>query len=215
MKTKILLIIYTIILSACGLEKEKDYLFFLHGRFLEEHALEEKHPSYGTYEYLEILRAFEQEDFIVFSEKRARNTNARDYALKVKNQIDRLLERGVAANKITIIGTSKGGYIAQYISTFAKNPDLNFIFIASYREDDITLIPEINFCGNILTIFEKTDEYGVSAISRKENSNCTINHFKEIELNTRLKHGFLFKPLKEWIEPSIDWAKRNYEGATN
>jgi len=24
-------------------------------------------------------------------------------------------------------------------------------------------------------------------------------------------HGFLFKALKEWIEPTIDWANGNYK----
>ena len=45
----------------------------------------------------------------------------------------------------------------------------------------------------------------------KDSSTCTINHFKEIKLNTELEHGFLFKALYEWIEPSIQWAKRNYD----
>ena len=39
-----------------------------------------------------------------------------------------------------------------------------------------------------------------------------IKHFKEIELNTGMGHGFLFKPLKEWIEPTIKWANGNYNG---
>jgi len=25
-----------------------------------------------------------------------------------------------------------------------------------------------------------------------------------------MRHGFLFKPLKEWIEPTIKWANGNY-----
>jgi hypothetical protein len=35
-----------------------------------------------------------------------------------------------------------------------------------------------------------------------------INEWKEIELNTGLKHGFLFRPIKEWVDPTIAWAKR-------
>lgn len=189
--------------------KEK-FIFFLHNRFLEEHDLNEAHPEFGRTEYLEIIEQLEKSGFKVISEKRNGNVNARDYALTVITQIDSLLDSGVYPENITVVGTSKGGYIAQYVSTLANNPDLNFVFIASFRDDDIQTIPDINYCGNILTIYEKTDPFGVSAIDRKETSNCVIRHFKEIELNTGMGHGFLFKPLKEWIEPTIEWAKGNY-----
>ena len=59
--------------------------------------------------------------------------------------------------------------------------DLNFVFIASFRNSDIDNIPEINYCGNILTIYEKTDSYGVSALDRKKVSSCDLKHFKEIK----------------------------------
>lgn len=191
--------------------KDEDrFIFFLHNRFLEEHSLNDAHPEYGRTEYAAILGEFKNNGFKVIGEIRDGNVNARNYALRVTGQIDSLLKRGIKAKNITVIGTSKGGYIAQYISTFMQNPDLNFVFIACYTDSDIEHIPEINFCGNILTIYEKTDPFGVSAVRRKETSRCTIAHFKEIELHTGMRHGFLFKPLKEWIQPSIKWAKGNY-----
>ncbi|WP_424494192.1 alpha/beta hydrolase [Salinimicrobium sp. GXAS 041] len=197
--------------SACGQSNHDRFIFFLHNRFLEEHGLDEAHPEFGRTEYKEILREFKQSGFHVVSEKRNGNVNARDYALEIVNQIDSLISNGTDPEKITIVGTSKGGYIAQYVSTFANNPELNFVFVASFSDTDLVDIPEINYCGNILTIYENTDPFGVSAIKRKENSNCKIRHFKELELNTGLGHGFLFKPLKEWIEPTIKWANGNYE----
>ncbi|PHQ30620.1 alpha/beta hydrolase [Leeuwenhoekiella nanhaiensis] len=191
-------------------KKDKRYLFFLHNRFLEEHELNELHPEYGRTEYKEILAAFEKSGLNVISELRNANVNAREYAGYIVNQIDSLMQTGVEPQHITVVGTSKGGYIAQYVSTLANNPDLNFVFIASFRDEDLQNIPEINFCGNILTIYEKTDPFGVSAIQRKESSTCTIRHFKEIELKTGLGHGFLFKPLSEWVKPTIHWANAQY-----
>lgn len=191
-------------------EDNERFVFFLHNRFLEEHKLEELHPEYGRTEYLEIISEFQKNGLRVISEKRNGNVNAREYALKVVSQIDSLIKSGTEPRKITVVGTSKGGYIAQYVSTLAHNPDLNFVFIASFRDSDIETIPEINYCGNILIIYEKSDPYGVSAMERKATSTCEIKHFKEIELNTGLKHGFLFKPLKEWIEPVVEWANGDY-----
>ncbi len=191
------------------------YIFFLHNRFLEEHRLQDEHPEYGRTEYLEIINEFKANGFKVISEQRNENVNAREYATGIVDQIDSLKKNGIKPNKITVVGTSKGGYIAQYVSTLANNPNLNFVFIASFMDSDIQNIPEINYCGNILTIYEKSDPFGVSAMERKENSTCEIKHFKEIGLNTGMGHGFLFKPLKEWIEPTIKWANENYKWENN
>ncbi|SEP35074.1 hypothetical protein SAMN05444671_1017 [Flavobacterium sp. CF108] len=193
------------------INKDQRYIFFLHNKFVEENDLNIAHPEYGKAEYNEILESFRKDNFIVFSEKRKKNTNASDYAEKVVKQIKTFLKKGVSPNKIIVIGTSKGGYIAQYVSTYLANPDVNFVFIGCFRDVDIEEIPDINFCGNILTIYEKSDIYGVSAIRRKETSKLKINHFKQIELNTNLKHGFLYKALDEWIVPCKKWANGNYE----
>lgn len=190
---------------------EQAYIFFLHNKFIEEHDLHEAHPEYGRAEYTEIINSFKAGNFIVVSEKRKKNTNAAEYAEKVVKQIHKLLKKGVKPNKITVIGTSKGGYIAQYVSTYLANPEVNFVFIGCFRDIDIQEIPDINFCGNILTIYEKSDVLGMSAIKRKETSKLKVNHFREIELNTNLKHGFLYKTLDEWIVPCKKWANGNYD----
>lgn len=211
MKTSLIIgILFSSIMFTCETKNEDRFIFFLHNRFLEDHKLDELHPEFGRTEYKEIVSKFEKNGFIVISEKRNRNVNAREYAVRIVNQIDSLIKNGIESKKITIVGTSKGGYIAQYVSTLANNQNLNFVFIASFRNIDIQNIPEINYCGNILTIYEKSDSFGVSALERKKTSICKIKYFKEIELNTGMGHGFLFKPLKEWIEPTIKWANGNY-----
>jgi len=211
MKVNLLIvIIFSSLFFTCDSKPDDRFIFFLHNRFLEVHQLDELHPEFGRTAYKEIVSVLEDNGFKVISEIRTGNVNARNYATTVVSQIDSLIANGVEAKKITIIGTSKGGYIAQYVSTLANNPNLNFVFIASFRNQDIESIPEINYCGNILNIYEKTDPNGVSAIERRNNSTCNIENYKDIELNTGLGHGFLFKPLKEWIEPSVEWANENY-----
>jgi hypothetical protein len=211
MKISVLIsIVFCSTLVLCGKKNEDRFIFFLHNRFIEEHKLNEWHPEFGRAEYNEIITELETSGCRVISEKRNRNVNAREYAIGIVSQIDSLIEKGTEVKNITVVGTSKGGYIAQYVSTIANNPNLNFVFIASFRSNDIENIPEINYCGNILTIYEKSDPFGVSALKRKNISTCEIKHFKEIELNTGMGHGFLFKPLKEWIVPVIKWANGNY-----
>lgn len=206
-----LMLFSTVSLSQGTTNKDQRYIFFLHNKFIEENDLNIPHPEYGKAEYNEIIDSFRKDLFIVFSEKRSKNTNAAKYAEKVVKQIKKLIKEGVSPHKISVIGTSKGGYIAQFVSTYLANPDVNFVFIGCFMERDIEESPDINFCGNILTIYEKSDIYGVSAIKRKETSKLKINHFKEIELHTNLKHGFLYKALDEWIVPSKKWANGNYD----
>lgn len=203
-------IIFCVTLLGCLTETEDRYIFFLHNRFLETHDLNESHPEYGKTEYLEIIEEFKDNGFTVISEQINGNVNAHEYATLVTALIDSLIQKGVSPKDITVVGTSKGAYIAQYVSTLVNNKDLNFVFIASFRESDLQDIPNINYCGHILNIYEATDPFGVSAVKRKENSTCYIEYFKEVESHTGLGHGFLFQPMKEWMQPTMRWAKGNY-----
>jgi hypothetical protein len=197
-----ILIFFNVLISfsqETATNKEQRYIFFFHNGFLEQNDLNTVHPEYGRVEYNEILNSFKNDGFIVLSEKRKKNTNSARYAEKIVKQIKSLIKKGVEPEKITVIGTSMGGYIAQYVSTYLANSEVNFVFIGCFRDVDIEQIPEINFCGNILTIYEESDIYGVSAVKRKETSKLAVNHFKEIALQTNLKHGFLYKELDEWL----------------
>jgi hypothetical protein len=187
-------------------KKDQNYIFFLHNKYVEDQGPDATHPEYGKVEYHKILDAFSKENFIVRSELRPKNTDVNSYAQKLVLQIDSLIKSGVQPKHITVIGTSKGGYIAMKVSGMLKNKELNFVFIGCCSTGADT---EINFCGNILSIYEKSDVIGESCQTIKERSTNAVSRYKEIELNTGLKHGFLFKALQEWIQPSIQWAKEN------
>lgn len=186
------------------------YVFFLHNKFIEENPLNDAHPEYGKADYYQILYAFKRKGFQVISELRPKNTDVRVYAKRVVGQIDSLMAGGAKGSQITVIGTSKGGYIAQFVSSYLKNGDVNYVFIGSCGEEDVTGLPDINFSGNVLSIYEKSDLGMQSCQNMRNRSENVTGRFKEIELSTGLKHGFLFKALPQWIEPSVKWAKRNY-----
>jgi len=190
------------------------YAFFLHNKFIEENYLNDSHPEYGKAEYYQIISALKRRGLTVISEIRPRDTDARTYAAKVAGQIDSLMQAGTRPSQITVIGTSKGGYIAQFTSGLVKNSEINYVFIGSCAEEDLTKIPDINFSGNILSIYEKSDDLQ-SCEKMKSRSVNVVGRFEEIELNTGLKHGFLFKAMPEWIDPAAKWAKGNYNLRTN
>ncbi len=218
MKTKLcLLTAYYLLLNIPAFCKHtsadttQKYIYFFHNKFFESNDSNAVHPEYGKVEYAKIIESFKTDGFIVFSEKRLANTDIKLYAKEQAKHIDSLIKTGVKPSNITVIGTSKGGYIAQYVSTYLANPAINFVFIGCFNNADLAELPEIQFCGNILYIYEKTDAFASSAIARKTTSKLKINHYKEIALNTGLKHGFLFKALAVWIEPSKMWANQNYQ----
>lgn len=184
------------------------YILFLHNKFIEESGPEASHPEYGRTEYAETVQAFKQEGFTVMSEVRKKDTDVKEYALKVKGQIDSLLASGVAPSRITVIGTSKGGYISLYVSGLAKNKDLNYVIIGCCPNEEPAAVPELGGYGNLLFIYEKSDVIAGSCRKLKNAAGNKIGRFKEIELNTGLKHGFLYKPLKEWVGPSVAWARQ-------
>lgn len=183
------------------------YIFFLHNRYLQEFGLESVHAEYGKVEYQEILSAFKKHKFNVISEVRPKNTNWQDYTQKVKNQIDSLLTIGIKPYHITVVGTSMGGYIAQAVSSLLKNKSINYVFIGCCSDEDSSDPNSPVFYGRVLSIHEKSDALAGSCMKMKEKAGSNVTKFKEIELNNGLKHGFLYKALPQWLEPTIRWAK--------
>lgn len=212
---RITLLLLALALFSCGDPPDNPnseyYVFFLHNRFLENHTTDEAHPLYGKVQYNEILAAFEREGLTVISELRSENTDGKVYARKVLHQIDSLRQLGIPAENITVIGTSKGGYIAQYVSTYAHDPKLSFVFIGSSFSQDAETFTDILLCGNILNIYEQSDSGSVSMKEMLARSGREVPHFRELELNTGKEHGFLFVLLDDWFQPSLSWSKGQYE----
>lgn len=60
-------------------------------------------------------------------------------------------------------------------------------------------------CGRILSIYEESDEIGRSCDEIAGAGKC-VSEYKEVMLSTGRKHGFLFQPLPEWVDPVVEWA---------
>jgi hypothetical protein len=189
------------------------YLFYLHGKIIEDQGIPavDTVNGFGAYQYEDILNTFKGAGFTVLSEVRQKDTDPVEYAQKVVSQIDSLIKAGTDAGNITVVGASKGAIITMLISSFLKNKDVNFVVLAGCINNLLQAFPDIQFCGNILSIYEKSDNIGRSCAEIKSKSSLAIPHYKEIELNTGLKHGFLFKPLPVWVTPAIQWANKNYQ----
>ena len=179
------------------------YLFYLHGRIVEQ-GRRPISPQYGPYEYDQILDTFKQNGFVVISEQRRKGINIEQYAGEVARQARRLMKAGVPARNITIVGASQGSLIAMLTSTYLKNRELNFVIMAACSAED-EFLKMVDLHGNVLSIYETTD--GARSCEKFRTDATGLSKYQELELNTRLRHGFIYRPMKEWIDPTIAWAR--------
>lgn len=186
--------------------KEAKYLFYLHGKIVEDQGAKAVSERYGAYEYDKIIEGFRAEGFNVSSEARAVNTDVEKYAEKVAAQIGELLKNGVAPENITVVGASKGAFIALLVSTFVKNKNVNYVILAGCGVSE-EFLKLANLYGNVLSIYEKSDTTG--SCQRLFDDAKGLNKRKEVMLETGLAHGFIYKPMREWLVPTLDWA--NYQ----
>ena len=190
------------------IDPKAKYLFYLHGRIIENQGIRPTDPRYGVYEYQQILDTFKDKGFIVVSEPRAKGTESTEYAHKVVDQINTLIKAGVPPQHITVVGASKGGGIAIFTSTFLKNRDVNFVIMAACGDYDDYKTSPLDFWGNILSIYDYKDDTGAGTCQKFFDKSTGINRHDEIVVKLGLGHGILYKPLKEWVDPVVAWANK-------
>ncbi|HEX8545740.1 MAG TPA: hypothetical protein VF691_02200 [Cytophagaceae bacterium] len=187
------------------IDKAGRYMFYLHGKIIEEQGVHATHPQLGKYEYLGILDSLNKNGFNVISEVRPKDTDEKVYANKVNAQLDSLLKAGVPAKNIFVLGASKGAYIALWVSAKAKNKDLNFIIMGTCSDETTVDLNGYELCGRFLSIFESSDSFATSCVKMLSNKKC-VKTFNEIKLTLNIGHAFLYKPYREWMDPMIKWA---------
>jgi hypothetical protein len=187
----------------CNAQLPTKHIFYLHGRIIEQQSKNAVSEQFGKYELDSIIAALKVENGIVHAEIRKSNVDYKLYAIKVSKQIDELLESGVEAKNITVIGASKGAIIACNISSLNTNA-INYVFLAG-NNDYQEMNNDWKFHGQVLCIYDLSDDIaGKNYDYWKAKENFTTK-FEQIELKTNLGHGFLYKPLNVWIEPTKKW----------
>jgi len=192
-----------------SIDPAKQYLFYLHGKIIEDQGIPAISPDYGEYEYEAILEKLSGYGLIVISEQRPKNTDGVAYARKVTEQVKALLNAGVPAKNITVAGASKGAGITVYVSHFLENEEINFVIMAICHPDNVAEFKrdQIFLFGNVLSIYDSADELAGSCqelFSFSEGKG--IARYDEVVLNVGTGHGILYQPLDEWMTPLIQWA---------
>jgi hypothetical protein len=193
-----------------SIDAESKYIFYLHGKIIEDQGVPAIDPIYGEYEYGAILDKFSENGFVVISEQRPKNADSMLYAKRIAEQVRDLLKADVPPENITIVGASKGAGIAILTSNILKNMEINFVILAICDPATVEELKknQVVLFGNVLSIYDSKDELagsceGLFSFSKDQG----LSKYNEIVLNVGTGHGIVYKPLDEWIVPVIQWAK--------
>lgn len=184
-------------------DPSRSYLLYLHGLIVEEAGIRPKSEEHGYYEYELILEELAGEGFTVISEAREKGTRVKPYAEKTASQVRTLLAAGVPQAAITVVGASKGGIIAAYVSNLLREQKLNYVFLSGLFEKCLQ-DEELRLYGNVLSIHDRSDTLPITPALFFERS-AGLGSFREIVLDLGLGHGLIYQPRREWIDPMLQW----------
>lgn len=179
------------------------YIFYSHGYIVEGNNTKPEHPRWGVYDYPAILAKLDSLDATVVAEHRAANTDPFAHARKLERQVRQLLENGVPAANITLIGFSRGGFITAVSSHMLANREINTVILAACTSG-LAKHSEIALHGHILSVYETSDTVG-SCAPLAQRSGITVSSFTEVAITTGKEHGAFYRPLPQWLEPLSAW----------
>lgn len=182
------------------------YLIYLHGRIIEEKGPRPTDERFGTYEYQQILDTLAASGADVIAEQRPQGTDFRAFGAHVADQVRRLLAAGVPAERIAVVGFSKGGGIAMIASALLQDPGVTFVFIGACG-DWVKGRDDMDVRGRILSIYEASDELGTSCEPLFAQASEPGEH-REIRIDTGAAHGAFYRPRSEWLDPLFAWVGR-------
>lgn len=182
--------------------KATRHIIYLHGRIVQEEAsARPKHPEHGYYEYEAIVEELRKRGFEVTAEIRPRGTSVGDGANRAVEQIRALRAAGVPSDRITVVGASMGAAIAIRAAARLGDPDVRFALLSPCLSRTIPAVTQEEGkepVGRFLAIREESDV---------PSSECP-GDARELVIETGFKHGFLYRPLPEWVDPVIDFASK-------
>jgi len=183
------------------------YVFYSHGFIVEGENTTPSHVQYGVYDFPAVKKALSDRQYNLIAYHRPLKTDPFKYAILLAEQVKTLLNKGVPAENITLIGFSRGGFITALTSNELANKKLNFVIMAACT-NRLAKNKAVVVHGNLLSIYETSDSVG--SCNDVVNRNLeAISSYREIAISTGKKHGAFFTPDLTWLTPLKAWLKRD------
>jgi pimeloyl-ACP methyl ester carboxylesterase len=142
-------------------QRNSRHLIYLHGRIVQEQqSARPRHPRHGFYELNAIAETLRGRGFVVTAEIRPKTTTVSEGAARVVAQVRRLLDSGVAPERITVVGASMGAAIALRVAARLQNQDVRFVLLGPCLSANVQPVATEERAypqGHLLSIREESD----------------------------------------------------------
>jgi len=187
------------------------HLIYLHGRIVQDQQMARpKHKEWGYYELEKILATFRERGFTVSGDIRPKEATLDQSADRVAGQVRSLRTAGVPLERITVVGASMGAAIAFRASERLAEPGLRVAVLGACFSSTVEAIAKEYRrppAGRFLTIRDTSDETSEPCAAwRDDATRYPSLRAREVVIHTGQSHGFLYRPLPEWVEPLMEWA---------
>lgn len=187
------------------IKKDEKYVFYSHGYIVEGENPKPVHPRWGVYDFPQIKATLADENYNLVAYHRSKNIKTKIFVKKMVADIQRLLDQGVKAENIYLIGFSQGGAISILVFNALANNKMNLIILAGCS-NFIKNSPSIKVYGRILSIYETSDRIGSCQFLVDRSKGVT--DFSEISISTGKEHGAFYRPIDEWVIPVKQWINK-------
>ena len=187
-----------------GVPDHRPVIFYLHGRIVEDEGPQAEHQQWGLYDYPAVVEALGRDGAAVVSEQRPSGTDVDAYAVRVALDIERLLAAGFPAERIAVVGFSKGAGIAIRVSSRSGHPDLRYVILAGCGAG-IESVPGLVPNGHVLSVVETSDSI-VGSCDQLAERNPNLADYREVSISTGQEHGAFYLPREEWLAPVLAWV---------
>ncbi len=179
------------------------YVFYVHGRIVEQQGRAAASPDFGRYEYDRILAALARPGFDVIAELRSPESSDA-FAQRLAAQVRRLRASGVPAERIALVGASRGGFLALAAAAEVQHPGLTLVVLAGGGAPSVALGPRLR--GRVLSIYDSRDRFEPSCRATFAAAPA-LTAAREIVVRRGWDHGLLYRPRREWLEPAVAWIR--------
>ncbi|WP_139158543.1 MULTISPECIES: alpha/beta hydrolase [Pseudoalteromonas] len=159
----------------------------------------------GGYDFPAIKQALADKSYTLIAHHRAKNTDPFAYAYELNQQVRTLVEKGVSARNITLVGFSRGSFIAGVASDKLSDLEINTVILAGCGRLVSSKHTDIKVFGHVLSVYERSD--GPQSCATLAKRSTQTRSFNEIMIDTGLEHGAFYKPMNEWVTPVKAWIK--------
>lgn len=189
-----------------GIYPAERYVIYSHGLIVEGDDPRPAHPEFGVYDFPAIRNAlFESAGFNLIAHQRPKGTAVEAYVDTLVSWVRQLVSAGVAPERITLIGFSRGAHLTAYASSRLRTFGLGTALLAVCSDGDLVHEPPVVIDGPVLSIYETTDVVGsCTGLARRSG----LASFEEIAISTGRRHGAFYQPLAEWLVPLKVWIAR-------